>query len=103
MPTFDRKSEKFELFEDFFQTSLKNHKKLNEDGNINYFHFLMRGDALETFKNFKNPAWENFGENLTVFRRNYVKPQSIATSKHNIQKFVFNPVNEKLEELLDKL
>ena len=89
MPTFDGKSEKFELFEDFFQTNLKNHNKLTEDDKINYFHFLKRGDALETFKNFENPARENFGENLTVFRRKNVKPQPIATSKHNIQKFVF--------------
>ena len=28
MPTFDGKSEKFELFEDLFQTSLKIHNQL---------------------------------------------------------------------------
>ena len=31
MPTFDGKSEKFELFEDLFQTSLKLHIPLTED------------------------------------------------------------------------
>ena len=31
MPTFDGKSEKFELFEDLFQTSLKIHKQLKEE------------------------------------------------------------------------
>ena len=30
MPTFDGKSEKFELFEDFFQTSLKIHNQLTQ-------------------------------------------------------------------------
>ena len=43
MPTFDGKSEKFELFEDLFQTSLKIHNELTENDRINYFHCLMRG------------------------------------------------------------
>ena len=59
MPTFDGKSEKFELFEDLLQTSLTIHNQLTEDDGINYFHFLMRGDALQTFKNIKGPTPEN--------------------------------------------
>ena len=55
MPTFDGKSEKFELFEDLIQTSLKNHNQLTEEDKINYFHSLMRGDALQTFKNTTSP------------------------------------------------
>ena len=35
MPTFDGKSEKFELFEDLFQTSLKIHNQLTEQDKIN--------------------------------------------------------------------
>ena len=61
MPTFDGKSEKFELFEDLFLTSLKIHNQLTEEDKINYFHFLMRGDALQTFKNITAPTektWE---------------------------------------------
>ena len=50
MPTFDGKTEKIELFEDLFQTSLKIHNQLTEDDRINYFHSLMRGDALQTFE-----------------------------------------------------
>ena len=42
MPTFDGKSEKFELFDDLFQTSLKIHNQLTEEDRINYFHSLMR-------------------------------------------------------------
>ena len=49
MPTFDGESEKFELFEDLFQTSLKIHNQLTEDDRISYCHSLMRGDALKTF------------------------------------------------------
>ena len=56
MPTFDGKSEKFELFEDLVQTSLKIHNQLTEEDRINYFHSLMRGDALQTFKNINGPT-----------------------------------------------
>ena len=44
MPTFDGKFEKFELFEDLFQTSLKIHNQVTEEDRINYFHsFMIRG------------------------------------------------------------
>ena len=103
MPTFDGKSEKFELFEDLFQTNLKIHNQLTEENKINYFHSLMRGDALQTFKNISSPNRENLTEILTVFRRKYVKPQSMATAKHKFQQLVFNPANQKLIDFLDEL
>ena len=103
MPTFDGKSEKFELLEDLFQTNLKIHNQLTEEDRINFFHSLMRGDALQTFKNINGPTRENLGEILAVFRRKYVKPQSMATAKHKFQKLVFNPANQKLVDFLDQL
>ena len=103
MPTFDGKSEKFELFEDLFQTNLKIHKQLTEEDKINYFHSLMRGDALQTFKNITSPNRENLADMLSVFRRKYVKPQSMATAKHKFQRLVFNPANQKLIDFLDEL
>ena len=103
MPTFDGKSEKFELFEDLFQTSLKIHNQLTEEDKIYYFHSLVRGDALQTFKNISSPNRENLTEILTVFRRKYVKPQSMATAKHKFQQLVFNPANQKLIDFLDEL
>ena len=105
MPSFafDGKSEKFELFEDLFQTSLKIHNQLTQEDKINYFHSLMRGDALQTFKNITTPNRENLGEILTVFRRKYVKPLSMATAKHKFQRVDFNPANQKLIDFLDEL
>ena len=103
MPTFDGKSEKFELFEDLFQTSLEIHNQLTKEDKIKYFHSLMRGDALQTFKNISSPNRENLTEILTVFRRKYVKPQSMATVKHKFQQLVFNPANQKLIDFLDEL
>ena len=67
MPTFDGKFEKFELFEDLLQTSLKIHNELTENDRINYFHCLMRGDALQTFKNINGPTRENLGQILAIF------------------------------------
>ena len=100
MPTFDGKSEKFGMFEDLFQRSLKIHNQLTKEDKINYFHSLMRRDALQTFT---RPNRENLGEILTVFRRKYVKLQSMDTVKHKFQRTVFNPANQKLIDFLDEL
>ena len=82
MPTFEGKSEKFELVEDLFQTSLKIHNQLSEGDKIKYFHSLMRGDALQTFKYISSRNRQNVAEIRTVFRRKYLKPQSMATAKY---------------------
>ena len=103
MPMLDGKSEKFKLFEDVFQTSSKIHNQLTEEDKINHFHSLMLGDALQTFKNITSPKRENLRENLTVFRRKYVKPQSMATAKPKFERLVFNPTNQKLFDFLDEL
>ena len=98
MPTFDGKSEKFELFEDLFQTSLKIHNQLTEEDKINYFHSPLRGDALQTFKNITSPNRENLGEILNVFRRKlretsvngYGKTQ-FSTATKTITVFIDHP------------
>ena len=54
--TFDGKSEKFELFEDLFRTSLELQNQLIEGDKINYFQSLMRGHAVQTFKNNNGPT-----------------------------------------------
>ena len=63
----------------------------------------MKGDALQTFKNSNGPTRENLGDILAVFRRKYVEPQSMASTKHNYQKLVFNQANHKLVDFLDEL
>ena len=103
MPTFDGKPEEFELFEDLFQTNLKIHNQLKEKEKINYFFSLIRGDALQTFKNISSRNRENLAEIVIVFRRKYVKTQSMATAKHKCQRIVFTPVNQKLIDFLDEL
>ena len=63
----------------------------------------MRVDALQTFKNISSPNTEILGEILTVFRRKYVKPQSMATAKHKFQQLVFIPANQKLIDFVDEI
>ena len=63
----------------------------------------MHGDALQIFKYITSPNRENLGEMLTVFRKKYVKPQSMATAKHKFQRLVFNPANQNLNDFVDEL
>ena len=103
MPTFDGISEKFELFEDLFQMSLKFHNQLIEFDRINYFHSLMRGEALQAFENLNGPNRENLGEIVAVFLGKYVEAQSMMQAKHKFPKIDFNPANQKLVDFLDEL
>ena len=88
MPIIGEKSEKIQLFEDLFQTSLKIHNQLTEEDKMNYFQSLTGGDALKTFKNFTSPNRENWGEIPTVCRRKNVKLRSMATAKPKFQRLV---------------
>ena len=103
MPTVDGKSQKFELFEDLFQTSLKIHNQLTEGDTIKYLHSLMCDDALQTFKNITSPNSEILREILNVFGKRNVNFQSMATATHKYQRLVFNQVNQKLFDFLDKI
>ena len=61
--TLDGKSEKFELFEDVFQRSLKTQNQLTADDRVNSFHSLMKQCTLQTFESIRNPTrmWEKSG------------------------------------------
>ena len=103
MPTFDGKSEKMETFENLFETSFKIHNQLTEEDKINYFHSLLRGNALQTLKNITRPNRGKLGEILSAFCRKYVKPKSMATSKHDFPRPVVSPANQKVIDFLDEL
>ena len=102
-PPLTGKHKKIELFEDLFQTSLKIHNQLTEEDKINYFLSLIRGDGLQTFSNISSRNREKLAGILTVFRRKYVKPQSMVTAKHSVQQLVFNSANQKVIDFFDEL
>ena len=102
MPTFDEKSEKIELFEDFFQTSVKILHQLTKDHRINYFHSLIMGVALQTFKSINGPTTKNLGKFLAFFRRKCLKLEPMTTMKHKFQTFDFHLAKQKLVDFLDE-
>ena len=63
----------------------------------------MRGDALQTFRNTSSRNRETVAEILTVFRRKYVKPESMVLAICKIRHLVFNPANQKVIYFLDEL
>ena len=92
---------KNEIFADLFQTRQISKNQLTEEDKINYFHFLMRGDAPQTFKKISSLNREKLAEILIMFLRNYVKAQSKAATKHIFPQKIFNPTNQKLIDFLD--
>ena len=100
---FDGKNEKFELFEDLFHTMLKMQPEVTEAMKINHFHSLLRKEALQTFKNIQSTSRTTLEEILVIFRRKYVKPQSVATAKHKWHKLMFNPSEQSLPDFLEEL
>ena len=103
IPTFNGKAEKIELYEDLFQTRLETQNQLTEEDKINNFHSLMRGDALQTFKDINSQNRANLTEIPTLFLRKNVKPRPMATAKHKLQQLVFNSANRKLSDFLGQL
>ena len=55
------------------KTCTKRFWKSTEEDKKNYFHSLLRGDVLQTFKNITSPNRKKLGEILTVFNRKYAK------------------------------
>ena len=65
IPTFEGKSEKLELFEDLFQTSLEIHNQLTGD-QINYFHSPLSHAwwCATNIQKHHQPQKREFGRNL---------------------------------------
>ena len=101
--TFDGKSEKFELFEDFFYTMIKMQPVMTEQMKINHFHSLLRKGALQTFRNINSINRQTLEDVLIKFRRKYVKPESQATAKHKWHRLTFDPNTMKLPDFLEEL
>ena len=86
--TFDGKSEKFELFEDLYHTMIKMQPEMTEQMKINHFHSLLRKNALQTFRKINSTNRQTLEDVLVIFRRKYVKPESVATAKHKLPDFL---------------
>ena len=67
LPSFDGKSENFELFEELFRNNKKVYPHLTEIQKINYFHSLLRGDTLDAFCNIEDSKKDSLDEIRTKF------------------------------------
>ena len=103
LPVFDGKSEKFELFEDLFQNNIKMYPHLTEIQKINYFHSLLRGNALQAYCNLDDTKKDNLEEFITAFKRRFGDFQSSAKARCEWDALHFDPTKQKLHEFLDAL
>ena len=103
LPTFDGKSEKFELFEDLFRNNIKMYPHLTEIQKINYFHSLLRGDALQAFCNIEDTKKDSLDEIMTIFKRRFGDYLSMAKARCEWDALKFDPSSQKLHEFLDIL
>ena len=103
LPTFDGKSEKFELSEDLFRNNIKMYPHLTEIQKINYFHSLLRGDALQAFCNIEDTKKDSLDEIMTLFKRRFGDYLSMAKARCEWDALKFDPSNQKLHEFLDVL
>ena len=81
LPVFDGKSEKNEIFEDLFRSNIKMYPHLTEIQKLNYFHSLLRGNALQAYCNRDDTKKDNLEEVITAFKRRFGDFQSSAKAK----------------------
>ena len=103
LPTFDGKSEKFELFADLFRNNIKMYPHLTDLQKINYFHSLLRGDALQAFCNIEYSKKDSLDEIMTIFKRRFGDYLSMAKARCEWNALKFDPSTQKLHEFLDIL
>ena len=103
LPTFDGKSEKFELFEDFFRNNIKIYVPATELQKINYFHSLLRADALQAFCNIEDSKKDSLDEIMTIFKSRFGNCLSVANARCEWDALKFDPSTQKLHEFLDVL
>ena len=103
LPVFDGKFEKFELFEDLFRNNIKMYPHLTEIQKINYFHSLLRGNALQAYCNLDDTKKDNLEEVITAFKRRFGDFQSSAKARCEWDALHFDPTKQKLHEFLDAL
>ena len=91
LPVFDGKSEKFELFEDLFRNNIKMYPHLTEIQKINYFHSLLRGNALQAYCNLDDTKKDNLEDVITAFKRRFGDFQSSAKARCEWDALHFDP------------
>ena len=96
LPTFDGKSEKFELFEDLSATILKCIHISRKSKKQTTFS-LLRGDALQAFCNIEDSKKDSLEEKMTIFKRRFGDYLSKANTRCEWDAHRFDPSTQKLQ------
>ena len=88
-------------FEASFHTMLKMQPETTEAGKINHFQAHLREEALQIFRNISGPNRKIVDNVLIVLRRKHVKPESLATTKHNSHKFTLDLKTKSLYDFFE--
>ena len=75
--------------------------QLTETQKKNYFHSLLRGDALQAFYNIEESKKDSLDEIMTVFKHRLGDYLSIAKAGCEWDALIFDPSTQKLHEFLD--
>ena len=76
---------------------------LTEPQKINYFHSLLRGDALQAFCNIEDSKKDSLDGIMTIFKRRFGDYLSMAKARCEWDSLKFDPATQKLHEFLDVL
>ena len=76
---------------------------LTEIQKINYFHSLLRGNALQAYCNLQDAKKDNLEEVITTFKSRFGDFQSSAKARCEWDALTFDPTKQKLHEILDIL
>ena len=101
--TSNVKSEKFELFENFFRNNIKMYPHLTKIQETNYFLSLLRGDALQAFCIIEDSKKDSLDEVKTIFKRRFGDYLSMAKARCECDALNFDHSTQKLHEFLDVL
>ena len=91
------------LFEDLFRNNIKMYPHLTEIQKMNYFHSLLRGNALQAYCNCDDTKKNNLEEVITAFKRRFGDFQSSAKARCEWDAQHSDPNKQKLHEFLDIL
>ena len=103
LPTFNGKCEKFKLFEDLFRNNLIMYPHLSEIQKTNYFHSLLRGEALQAFRKLDDTKKDSLEDIITTFKRRFGDYLSMAKARCEWDTLKLDPSTQKLQEFLNSL
>ena len=102
MPTFNGRNDKFEHFAGLFMTNLKEYPNISEEEEVHYYHSLLSDDALQTYCNMTDTNRASLEDIIATFRRQYVRPQSIATTRSKWEQLYFDPSRQTFQDFLEQ-